>query len=97
MLNCPILIDFLKSLVYNYIVTKKSMNLIEKFKKDLNLLQSAAKREIYLDVKNPKLYKKLRRYYENEGLTKFTGDIYEDYEIIIDNLAEDLTEVNQWK
>ena len=43
------------------------MSLIEKFKKDVSTLRSAANGDIYLDVKSPKLYKKVRRYYENEG------------------------------
>ena len=44
------------------------MTLISKFKKDLGILRAAANREIFLDVKNPKLYKKVKRYYQNEGL-----------------------------
>ena len=44
------------------------MSLIQKFKKDVSTLRSAANGEIYLDVKNPKLYKKVRRFYENEGV-----------------------------
>ena len=34
------------------------MTLTSKFKKDLQTLSAAARKEIYLDVKNPKLYKK---------------------------------------
>ena len=44
------------------------MTLTSKFKKDLGILRAAANREIFLDVKNPKLYKKVKRYYQNEGL-----------------------------
>jgi len=32
------------------------MSLIEKFKKDVSTLRSAANGDIYLDVKSPKLY-----------------------------------------
>ena len=49
------------------------MSLITKFKKDVSTLRLAANGEIYLDVKNPKLYKKVRRFYENEGVV-FSGD-----------------------
>ena len=38
------------------------MTLTSKFSKDLSTLRAAANKEIYLDVKNPKLYKKLKRY-----------------------------------
>ena len=44
------------------------MTLIQKFKKDLQTLRGAANNEFFLDVKNPKLYKKIRRYYQNEGI-----------------------------
>jgi hypothetical protein len=68
------------------------MTIAEKFKKDINILKSAASGEIYLDVKNPKLFKKLRRFYENEGVI-FSGDPLDDYEILIDCLTEDLERV----
>ena len=65
------------------------MSLIEKFKKDVSTLRSAANGDIYLDVKSPKLYKKLRRYYENEGVV-FSGDPLDDYEMLMDYLYQDL-------
>ena len=68
------------------------MSLIQKFKKDVSTLRSAANGEIYLDVKNPKLYKKVRRFYENEGVV-FSGDPLDDYEMLIDYIAQDLESV----
>jgi hypothetical protein len=68
------------------------MSLIQKFKKDVSTLRSAANGEIYLDVKNPKLYKKVRRFYENEGVV-FSGDPLDDYEMLIDYIAQDLETV----
>jgi hypothetical protein len=68
------------------------MSLIQKFKKDVSTLRSAANGEIYLDVKNPKLYKKVRRYYENVGVV-FSGDPLDDYEIMIDYIVQDLETV----
>jgi hypothetical protein len=65
------------------------MSLIEKFKKDVSTLRSAANGDIYLDVKSPKLYKKVRRYYENEGVV-FSGDPLDDYEMLMDYLYQDL-------
>ena len=65
------------------------MTLTEKFKKDIQVLRGAANGEFYLDVKNPKLFKKVRRYYENEGII-FSGDFEDDYEMLIDYLYEDL-------
>ena len=58
------------------------MSLIEKFKKDVSTLRSAANGDIYLDVKSPKLYKKVRRYYENNGVV-FSGDPLDDYEMLL--------------
>jgi len=65
------------------------MSLTSKFKKDVNILRSAAYGEILLDVKNPKLYKKVRRYYENAGVI-FSGDPLDDYEIMMEYMYNDL-------
>jgi hypothetical protein len=65
------------------------MTLTSKFKKDINVLRSASNGEFYLDVKNPKLYKKVRRYYENEGVV-FSGDPLDDYDMMMEYLAQDL-------
>tara|TARA_B100002019_G_scaffold274531_1_gene271593 strand:+ start:124 stop:348 length:225 start_codon:yes stop_codon:yes gene_type:complete len=65
------------------------MTITSKFKKDVQVLISAANGEFYLDVKNPKLYKKVRRYYENEGVV-FSGDPEDDYEILMEYLFQDL-------
>ena len=66
------------------------MALTEKFKsKDISTLRAAANGEIFLDVKNPKLFKKVRRYYENSGVV-FSGDPGDDYEIMMDYLYADL-------
>ena len=67
------------------------MTLTSKFKKDLSTLRAAANKEIYLDVKNPKLYKKVTRYYVGEGLVELSGeDPDADYNVIMDCIAEDL-------
>ena len=68
------------------------MSLIQKFKKDVSTLQLAANGEIYLDVKSPKLYKKVRRFYENEGVV-FSGDPLDDYEMLMEYIAGDLEAV----
>ena len=48
------------------------MTLATKFKvKDIQTLRAADNGDIYLDVKNPKLYKKVRRFYENNGVVFF--------------------------
>ena len=67
------------------------MTLTTKFKKDLQTLSAAARKEIYLDVKNPKLYKKIMRYYVSEGIVELSGeDPDADYNIIMECVAEDL-------
>ena len=68
------------------------MTIASKFKKDLNTLRSAVNGELYLDVKNPKLVKKVRKFYENQGV-QFSGDPLDDYDILIDYIAEDLNTV----
>ncbi len=67
------------------------MTLTSKFKKDISTLRAAANKEIYLDVKNPKLYKKVKSYYVREGLVELTEEDPEyDYNIIMECVAEDL-------
>lgn len=68
------------------------MSLITKFKKDVSTLRSAANGEFYLDVKNPKLYKKVRRFYENEGVV-FSEDPLDNYDILIECIAQDLESI----
>ena len=68
------------------------MTLTSKFKKDISILRAAANREIFLDVKNPKLYKKVKRYYQDE-VTLTGEDPDADYATIIECLAEDLVGV----
>ena len=66
------------------------MKLTTKFRKDISTLRAAANKEIFLDVKYPKLYKKVKKYYEKEGTVEFTGEPLEDYDILMDVIAEDL-------
>ena len=68
------------------------MSLTAKFKKDTSTLRSAANGDFYLDVKNPKLYKKVKRYYQNNGVV-FSGDPLDDYEILMDYIIVDLETV----
>ena len=68
------------------------MTLTDKFKKDVQVLRAAANGDFYLDVKNPKLFKKVRKYYQNEGVI-FTDDALDNYEILIDCIIQDLESV----
>ena len=65
------------------------MTLTDKFKKDINTLRSVANKEFFLDVKNPKLYKKVRKFYESNGVI-FSGDPLDDYDMLIDYIYADL-------
>ena len=70
------------------------MTLTTKFKKDLSTLRAAANKEIFLDVKNPKLYKKIKRYYVGEGLVELTEEDPEyDYTLVVECLRQDLAGV----
>ena len=69
------------------------MALTEKCKtKDISILRSASNGDFFLDVKNPKLYKKVRRYYETEGVV-FSGDPLDDYEMLMEYIYQDLETV----
>ena len=68
------------------------MTLTSKFSKDLSTLRAAADKEIFLDLKNPKLYKKLKRYYQNEVMLDGEDPEY-DYANVMACIVQDLQEV----
>ena len=69
------------------------MTLTSKFSKDLSTLRAAANKEIFLELKNPKLYKKIKRYYQNE--IDYTDDDPElNYSLVVECLRQDLAEVS---
>ena len=69
------------------------MTLTSKFKKDLSTLRAAANKEIFLDVKNPKLYKKIKRYYQNE--ISYSEEDHElNYSLVVECLRQDLKSVS---
>ena len=70
------------------------MSVTEKFHKYLPLLEETVEGTVFLDLKNPKLYKKLIRYYANEGV-EFQDDGNE-YATVVQCLAEDLEQTNDW-
>ena len=65
------------------------MTLTSKFKKDLRTLRAAANKELFLDVKNPKLYKKVCRYYQDEVVLD-GEDPDRDYELVLECVRQDL-------
>ena len=65
------------------------MTISSKFKKDLQTLRCAVNGDFYLDVKNPKLFKKVRKFYENNGVV-FSGDPLDDYEMLMEYVYDDL-------
>ena len=69
------------------------MKLTTKFKKDISTLRAAANKEIFLDIKHPKLYKKVKRYYDSLQYIDLKGeDPDADYNAVIECIEEDLKE-----
>ena len=65
------------------------MTLTSKFSKDLSTLRAAADKEIFLDLKDPKLYKKVKRYYQND--IEYSEDDHElNYSLVVECLRQDL-------
>ncbi len=66
------------------------MTLTSKFKaKDISTLRAAAEKQIFLDLKDPKLYKKILRYYKNE--IDYSDDDHElNYSLVVECLRQDL-------
>lgn len=67
------------------------MSLTTKFRKDLQQIRQAASDEIFLDVRNPKLYKKIVKFYQQSGV-ELTGNDLDDYDIVIEQIRYDLQE-----
>lgn len=59
------------------------------FRKSLYILERAANREIDLDYDYPKIYKKVKKFYENNGV-EFYDEPEADYEAILALIAEEL-------
>ena len=59
------------------------MTLTSKFKKDIGILRAAANKEVFLDLKNPKLYKKVCRYYQNDVILD-GEDPERDYSLVVE-------------
>jgi len=66
------------------------MSLRTKFRKSTGIFQDAINRTIELDYTQPKLYKKVVKYYQELGVA-FTGDSVEDYQIVLECLQQDLS------
>ena len=64
------------------------MSVSEKFSKYLPLLEETVEGSVFLDLKNPKLYKKMVRHYANEGVQFY--DDANDYGTLVKCLAQDL-------
>ena len=67
------------------------MSVAEKFRKYLPLLEETVEGSVFLDLKNPKLYKKIIRHYANEGVEFY--DDANDYGTLVNCLAQDLQKI----
>jgi hypothetical protein len=60
-----------------------------KFKKSMSVFQLAVEGQMDLDMQHPKVYKKLIKFYQEQGV-EFYDDLTDDYELVLDCLREDL-------
>ena len=65
------------------------MSLLAKFKKNVDVLTQTVDGTVALDYKNPKLYKKILRYYRDQDV-EFFEDPYDTYDLVVDLIKEDL-------
>jgi len=65
------------------------MSLLSKFKKNVDVLTQTVDGTVALDYKNPKLYKKILRYYRDQDV-EFFEDPYDTYDLVVDLIKEDL-------
>ena len=71
------------------------MSLLSKFKKNVDVLTQTVDGTVALDYKNPKLYKKILRYYRDQDV-EFFEDPYDTYELVVDLIKEDLEKEGIW-
>lgn len=64
-------------------------SLTSKFRKSIHTLTRAANREIDLEFDQPKLFKKIKKFYQEQGV-EFYQESEADYELILSLLCEDL-------
>ena len=64
-------------------------SLNSKFRKSIYILTRAANREIDLEYDQPKLFKKIKKFYTDQGV-EFYNESEADYELILSLLCEDL-------
>ena len=62
--------------------------IVKKFESQLDFLQEAVNGEADLRT-NQKLYKKICKYYKDQGIP-FTGDAHYDYDTVLECLYEDM-------
>ena len=65
------------------------MSLLSKFKKNVDVLTQTVDGTVALDYKNPKLYKKILRYYRDQDV-EFFLDPYDTYDLVVYLIKEDL-------
>ena len=65
------------------------MSQISKFKKNVDVLTQTVDGTVALDFKNPKLYKKILKFYRDQDV-EFYEDPYDTYELVVDLIKEDL-------
>jgi hypothetical protein len=64
-------------------------SLTSKFRKSIYTLTRAVNREIDLEYDQPKLFKKIKKFYQEQGV-EFYQESEADYELILSLLCEDL-------
>jgi len=60
-----------------------------KFKNSIGVLKEAVEGTVNLDTDYPKIYRKIYKYYQDNGVQLY-NDIEEDYEVILNYIEDDL-------
>lgn len=69
-------------------MSKKSFDVL--FRKDMAVLERAAYRAVDLDYEYPKLYKKVKKYFQNQEGVVFYDEPEADYEAVLSLISEKL-------
>ena len=60
-----------------------------KFRKSMGVIQAAVEKKVELDSQHPKLYKKILKFYEEQGVT-FYNDPVEDYYLVLECMSKEI-------
>lgn len=71
---------------FNFKMSKKSFDVL--FRKDMEVLMRSVRMAVDLDLQYPKLYKKVKKYFQQQEGVEFYDEPDADYDLIISLISQ---------